>query len=498
MEHDTPLLHYAAFLMDKYDAVPYRDIFETSMPGTFAFHYALVKIFGYSDFAFRCVDLGLLCGLFAVTYLFMSRFGHLVAFSSCVTFGLVYLSHGQTMSLQRDYIGIMPVALALLCIPKRESSPVSSWRFVLTGFFFGLSALVKPHLCIAIPAVLGALFTLRWKSQPRISASINATIGFAAGLLMPLATAFLWLATRSALPDFTRILFDYLPLHSAMTGWQENISGLQRVFYLMEGTLSLGGYGILTVVALWGFSTVLDQADWRRLTGESVSAITLLSCLILYVIYTTIAGKFWPYHWMPFAYFCSISTGLCLFSFSTSFSRSLLQVFQTISLFVALAVYLNLPYYTHYVYWDMTSGVKAHAPKDGRVDEIAAWLKARLHDGDTVQPLDWTGGSIHAMLLSEARLATRFMYDYHFYHHISQPLIQDLRKSFIRQMQTKRPRFIIEVETNKPWVSGLDSTRSFPELEEFMKRHYRVAFKGKGYSIYERKTEDAYSSAQPA
>lgn len=39
MEHDTPLLYYAAFMMDKHGLIPYRDIFETSMPGTFAFHY---------------------------------------------------------------------------------------------------------------------------------------------------------------------------------------------------------------------------------------------------------------------------------------------------------------------------------------------------------------------------------------------------------------------------------------------------------------------------
>ncbi|MCD4654578.1 hypothetical protein K8T06_11695, partial [bacterium] len=53
MEHDTPLLHYTAFLMDKYELVPYRDIFETSMPGTFAFHYSIGKLFGYGDTSFR-------------------------------------------------------------------------------------------------------------------------------------------------------------------------------------------------------------------------------------------------------------------------------------------------------------------------------------------------------------------------------------------------------------------------------------------------------------
>ncbi len=491
MEHDTPLLHYAAFLMDRYDAVPYRDIFETSMPGTFAFHYTIGKLFGYGDFAFRCVDLSLLCILLAATYVFMARFGHLVAFSSSVVFGLVYLAHGQSMSLQRDYIGIIPVVLGLLCIPSRETSSVGLWRFVLVGLLFGLSSLIKPHICIALPVVVAALLVLRRKSQVGIRSSIKATMCCAVAFLIPLATAAVWLGANSALSPFARILFDYLPLHSAMTGWHENIQGVHWIFYLIENTFSLGGYGILAMVSLWGISTVLAQAEWRTMPVKCVSAIVLLSSLLLYAIYSTLGGKFWNYHWMPFAYFCSISAGLCLYSLPTSSFHFLPQILRVISLLIALTVHLNFPRYALSVYWDISSGAKGHAPKGGRVDEIATWLKANLSQGDRVQPLDWTGGSIHAMLLSEARLATKFMYDYHFYHHVSAPLIQTLRSEFIEQLQAAVPRFVISVETNKPWVSGLDSTRSFPELSEFLKMHYVVAFEGNGYLIYERKMDAA-------
>ena len=124
-------------------------------------------------------------------------------------------------------------------------------------------------------------------------------------------------------------------------------------------------------------------------------------------------------------------------------------------------------------------------PKGGRVDEIADWLKSRLLPGDTVQPLDWTGGSIHAMLLAEAKLATRFIYDCHFYHHISSTYTQKLRESFIEQLHETTPRFIIEISTRKPWVSGIDTTREFPKLKDFLDDYYKIAFKGDGYLIYE-------------
>ena len=121
------------------------------------------------------------------------------------------------------------------------------------------------------------------------------------------------------------------------------------------------------------------------------------------------------------------------------------------------------------------------------MDEIAAWLTERLEPGDTVQPLDWTGGSVHAMLLAKARLATRFLHDYEFYHHVSTPYVQELRTSFLSQFEDAAPRFVIEVfDASKPWVSGLDTSRSFPELEAVLRTDYSVAFAGDGYRIYER------------
>jgi hypothetical protein len=106
------------------------------------------------------------------------------------------------------------------------------------------------------------------------------------------------------------------------------------------------------------------------------------------------------------------------------------------------------------------------------------------------------------MLLAEARLATRFMYDYHFYHHVSSPFVQELRRSFLSQLREASPRFIIEVDTDKPWISGMDTTREFPELRGFLDDHYAVACRGDGYLVSERmgaaQSQDARRGAAPA
>lgn len=77
---------------------------------------------------------------------------------------------------------------------------------------------------------------------------------------------------------------------------------------------------------------------------------------------------------------------------------------------------------------------------------------------------------------------------YHNYHHISHPTIQRFRKRFIDEFDASRPRFVIQItDEDKPWVSGFDTTRSFPELEQRLVREYRSILFGDGFIIYERR-----------
>ncbi len=487
MEHDTPLLHYVAFLMDEHDLIPYRDVFETSMPGTFAFHYSIGKLFGYSDFAFRCVDLTLLGAMLAATFIFMSRFGRLPAMWAVVLFGLVYFWLGQSMSLQRDYVGVIPVVFSLLLIPGRDDTAVRLRRFAIVGLLFGLSALIKPHLAIGLPVAFGTLVALRWNSARNPFADlVRCAAVCVTSFVVPLMVAMAWLAAHSALGPFSEMFCDYLPLHSALTGSHENISPPRRIFYLARHGLQFGGYGALLLCSLVGFHRVLTHASDKT---KSVPVVALLLYTAIYALYPVLAGKFWNYHYLPLAYFCSISAGLCLFAWpELAGSRLVARLREALVLMfflVAVTLQLNLPMYVLSTARELGSGSEEHAPAGGRADEIASWLRGRLQPGDRVQPFDWTGGGIHAMLLAEARLATRFLYGYHFYHHVSSPVVQRLRTSFIGQLRAASPRFIVEVHEDKPWVSGIDSTDEFPEWQQFLDDHYAPAFEGDGYSIYE-------------
>jgi len=56
----------------------------------------------------------------------------------------------------------------------------------------------------------------------------------------------------------------------------------------------------------------------------------------------------------------------------------------------------------------------------------------------------------------------------------------------MNQLQANPPRFIIEVTAiDKPWVSGTDTSREFPELRMFLNENYSVAIQKDGYVVYE-------------
>ena len=92
------------------------------------------------------------------------------------------------------------------------------------------------------------------------------------------------------------------------------------------------------------------------------------------------------------------------------------------------------------------------------------------------------------MLLAEAQIATPYMYNYHYYHYVSNPFIQELRARYMQALIAARPRFIIEVDDElRP--TGIDTTDSFPALESFVDENYAVVLAGAAYRIYERKGE---------
>ncbi len=482
---DSPILVYVGYLMVDHGLLPYRDIFDMNTPGVHLFNFLLVTTLGQGRLAFRVADLACLAAVAAATWAFMRRLGRQAAVSAAVLFGLAYLAHGPYFSLQREFLLLVPVSLSVLAAAAPGSLRLP-WRSFLAGLGVGAAATIKPHAAIVLPVMLLYLGVRRdpegTEAPPgrrrRIALLLLAA---ACGFALPLLGVLLFLAATGSLGPFLEIARNYWPLYTRLSTSHQTIGGIDRLVYLIRGFSRFGGPGALWFVpAALGLSVSLHAGGPD---GEKKRLVLLLAgCAVAFALFPVFAGQFWEYHYLPLTYFL-ILLGSASFAplapgSTTGPKTFALSVLLLVALFRA---HPPLEFLTQ-----ITSG-DLYDPRLEKAEEIAGYLKPRLAPGDTVQPLDWTGGAVHGMLRSEATLATRFLYDFHFYHHVSSPYIRALRGRFISEFDAAQPRFVVEIESDKPWVWGHDTTREFPELRRRLMARYRKALQGTGYAIYERK-----------
>jgi hypothetical protein len=479
MVHDAPILYYIAFLIDKHGYIPYKDIFEQSTPGTYLFHLAIGKALGYEDSSFQIANAVCFILIFGATWLLMKPFGKMVAWASALTFGLLYFSFGPSMMLQRDYIGLLPIALALVLATKKTHSTQLDIKSFAIGALFGLSASIKPHLGMGLPVLILYLTSehknidLKNFALQFLRYSFLAAFGFIIIFSLPL----LWVWSTGGFPYFWQIFSTYLPLYLHVNGESVAMSGLQRWLYLLNSYLQFGGQPLMVIFSVLGGYFILSNKDEEYYQRKNIYLLFVL--LLIYSIYPVLSGKFWPYHWIPFFYFASLCISLLLRSVSRPF---------TAKNAVSLALFLIFLLTTIRPASDFVLQISGQPPKPlQRVDFIVDFLQRKLRPGDKVQPLDTVlGDVIQGILVSKALIATPYIYDYQFYHDISNPYIQGLRGDFMQDMEKEKPRFIIEY-IDRPRPSGEDTTTTFTAFDEFLQTNYEIRVVNKKVRIYERK-----------
>jgi hypothetical protein len=447
--HNMPVLGYMGFLVDS-GKVPYRDFIDINMPGTYAIFALLGRVFGWSDLGLRVFDLILLALLSIATFWWMRLSGRLTAVCAALAFPLYYLSTSSA-SMEREYVALVLLAIAL---GLAVGSP--GRRLILRGLCTGLltaaTALVKPHLAILILPALAVLFH-EAAGSARIGRLAAAT---AVGLLVPVAGTFGWLLAVGALKPFLNATSNYWPLYAELAGALRPIHGAARLMYIGESLLA-GIKDSFLPWALLGIFAVRRQSELRK------QILAMSGLVILSAIYPALSGQFFFYHWLPFQY-----TVLCAASLAIRFPRAertnpvaLVSRFAVLLLLLLLCT-LSL----RRIVWQ--SGPRER----GMADEVADVLAERMKPGETVQPLDWTGGALRGMLIVRAKPATRFLCDYYFYFQVNRPYIQRLRREFMAELSDAKPTFIIEATgEKKPWPKGVNE---FPELQSYIARNYAV------------------------
>jgi hypothetical protein len=468
--HDEAPLLYEAFLMQAEGRLPYRDLFDFQMPGAYAAFYALGRLSDFEPLRIRILDLTLLAGLMAITYRWMRRFGWPAAVATISLFGLKYLQGGPSMALQREFLLLIPVATGVWLWPRQGQSAAGR---VVIGACLGLATLIKPNAAVALLPVL--VMEMGAGERSRGKATVMALLATSIGFVIPLVVALGWMQVTGILVSFLDIAVNYWPLYSQINGQLVVTSGGDRWVQALDQAWRMGGNMVWLLPAALGF--YLTRADTRLapLTRRHINLLTGLS--VAFAIYPALSGQFFQYHYLPFIYFITALASLCLFQL-----RDRIQQLGAL-LVLLMAIMTNVELSPVII-----GQIEGKSLTTGRAEQLAAYLSDNLRPGQTVQPLDWTGGTLQAMLDTRASLATPFVFDFYLYHHVSQPFIQDLRVRFMQALEAAAPEYILEVTAmDKPWVSGPDTSRAFPALEQFLAGGYALDAEREGYRIYRRR-----------
>ncbi len=482
MGRDFPVGLYLSYLMDHFGYIPYRDFFDVNLPGTYWLYLVVGHLSAYSDFGYRIADLAYLGCVLFVSWLGMKGLGRKVASFGTLLFALAYLRGGTLLSMEREYLILLPlsgVILVSFSFPRLDDRV----RGLIAGVLFGLCATIKPAALVGYPVVM--LFQwLDFKRRNHIASVISSRgililLSSLLGLALPLVVVVLYLWRVDALRDFLGIISNYYPLYSEISGDHVRLVGLDRLKYMYNAYFTFGQDTIWFMPAVLGVYISIFHS--RLADAQKNQVLLLVGLAFAYSIYALLSFQFHPYHWLPFLYFLLFLSSTCFVEQSGAIHR-MAQLVPVGAFLLAIFLGIRPPP----EFYAQIAGQPLAPPIGGRVDEIASYLNSHMIAGDKVQPLDWTGGAVQGMLIAGAQVATSFIYDYQFYQNTSSAYILNLRRQFIDELDSSNPRFIIQVETNKPWVTGPGTTTDFPELQRILGSNYRVGLQGDGYVIWER------------
>ncbi|HVQ75451.1 MAG TPA: glycosyltransferase family 39 protein [Candidatus Binatia bacterium] len=468
--HDAPLMHYVAWLVVE-GAVPYRDVFDMNLPGAYLVHAATLVAAGPGDLAWRLVDLTWLAVTCALVFACGARLADRWAgLAVAVLFGLYHVAGGAWRVGQRDFLLCVFLLAGAHGTARFLERGGARAPLVWAGLLLGAGVTLKPYagafwLACAAAAALAA----RRLGRAPLSAAALVVGG---GLVAP-ALVFGWLTWRGGSPAFVDILTGYvIPLYSRAGDaliWQA------MAWYQYGWAL----FVLLGLLALLGALAPVPA----RLRFRRALAVTGVAYGVLHF---AAQRKGWEYHLYPFAAFLCVlaAAGLARPAAESAASRgNVRRVVRPLALATLVGAVGVLG----------AKGVDAIEPpwiaaKVRRVAGVVRDLAPLVPPGGTVQVLDTSEGGVHALLRLGLRQPTRYLYDFHFFHDVTDPRIQRLRREFAEALRARPPAAVVVFRDT--WRRpGYDRLGEFPALAEILVRQYALAIDRGDYRIYAKRSD---------
>jgi len=472
MDGDLNFLYYMSWLMNEHDMVPYKDLHETSIFGTFIFYNLLTATIGYSPLSFHIADTVLFIFLGLMTFYLLKPIGKSVALITIALFGEYYYQLGPSVHLQRDYIALFPVVLALL-LSQQQFIGLHKRAFIV-GTLFAVAACIKPQFGLgAAPAVI-LLYLQSQEGEHSFSHLLKLIAISLAGFMLILFCGFAWLASLGVMNNFLDMFFNYLPLYSKVNGRnyaRMNSEALSGAFHWIKGTLIFALPHL--ILSFYRVYTGNKQAPLEK--SLHYFLIFLIVIWFFYLCYVPMAGKYWGYHILPSQYFWAIL--ISLFFVPVHLENNRQKIIHSGALLLWLALCWLGVLLTSFSPVNKTQ-MAAYERTATTTAELTQYLKENLRPDDRIQPhVTHTLGPIFpALLAAQAKPASPYLEIYLLYHDIDTPFVQQARQNFMSMLEETPPRYIV-MTPNKFSFRGDNTNRQFLPFEEWLAKHYHVVLR---------------------
>ena len=293
---DLPLMLYPGFLVSDLGAVPYRDFMDMNPPGTILLGSLLHTVTQGVPLVCRITDLLLLAAIGIATCVALRSRGIKAGLLATFCFAIAYLSRGPGMSLQREFVCMLPLSISAALILGGGDRGQRAWlRWIFRGVLAGLAGSVKPPIVICwIPLVLLACWRT-WDAKHTVDGrglvrSLAPGFGIMAGGVVALLAVGTWLWATGGLGSYLEMVRAYYPLYMQIGGDGAVCeAGLLQAFsrYVVQTLPVPREYPFIAAAMLglaWG---VRHEERHAR-----VLAVTIVGVVLLGLLYVPLSGKF--------------------------------------------------------------------------------------------------------------------------------------------------------------------------------------------------------------
>lgn len=453
MVFDGALMAYVGMrLLD--GGVPYVDVYDMNMPGTYLIHQAWYAVFGMAALPWRLLDLGVALVAGWGVWRLLRPADAPAALLAAVGFVGFHQMHGAYAVGERDFWLATCLVLATVgVLGDDETRRPSAAALVAAGLALGLAVAIKPLAGLFAVGLAGVLLLAGRRRAQGPGALLADQLLLALPAAGLVAAAFGWVVARGGAPGLAILVDELLPVHTRLV-------------------LPLGRQ--LLLLALEPPSWLLPVAVAAPLLvgpGHVARRTALLLGVAYGLVHWFWQGKAWDYHLHPYVAFAWPAAALAWSLPRPTTSRAVLSV--TAAVLAGLVLTLQAGWTWVYLKNDHVGLLVRNG------DDLAA----RLRPDDTVQIVGDVGSGLRALVAEGRPMATPFVYDFHFYERADTPEVARWQARFLDDLRAAQPDVIfLSVHS---WPSNAwERFEAFPGLTELLEADYALEEETKAWRLY--------------